>query len=1010
MPASLISGPRTTYDAKVGAGLSRGPKKSKLLNAASWAGTWPAPQATLDIDFVNDKSYIRGAGQGNATQFLSYTRASTATYIGQDGLLKIAYYGAPPSAYQRTLGTSGTNILFYSEDFGNAAWTKTGLTVADSTSTQTPPVGSSSYRMTESSGAITISALSEDSRWNLGSGVNNTLSVYAKEDPASAKRYLVLGLQRSPANGTDRWAYAIFDIATGGVITRVDGSQNNATGAGVQDVGNGWKRVYINFNSPLAGQRVMIGLTDVLGGYTNTYTLGGYTGDGSSGLFIASAQNEPSGTITSQWRQDWSSTSTVAQVNMLTYTDQFDSTASGNNLNGLTFSPNSEIAPDGTLTADGMIETSTNTGHYVTRQATTASNTQYIASCYFKPSNRIYSAINIVQNTFNYTTVTFTLSGDGSYSIRGTVGFTNVSPTIVALPNGWYRCSVAFTTNTNTGGSNFVRFFTSDSSTPSSLGSDGNFSYLGNGLLAVYAWGAQLELGSTATTYRSVSYPTTNIPLASTTTPNGILIEETRTNQLVWCRDATQPGQNYITYSEQFDQSVWSATSNGLTVSADVAATTDPLGTNTADKLVETSTTGVHCVIQGFTGSATIPYTASIYLKAAERTLAEVWVINTGQTIGSGIRVDLSTGQFVSSRSVGGSTLQNYTITSAGNGWWRVSVTALTGNTSIALLAGSVLTGTPTSTFSYTGVAGNGIYAWGAQLEGANRPTGYQVTTTASITQGWNKTNCTIVKDQTGIGGAANAACRLTATAPYATCIQSWPQASGSRTCSVYLKSIGVLTGDVQVSLDGGASWSTVDLSNGQWNRVVLSGSLTNPSVGVRITSSGDAVAMDFAQVETGAFPSSPIMTASTAATRSTDAVSVLLDRYDVYPQAFQGTFIGETRAVTVGSTGQIFDTTNRYWAGASTNDFRGPPSWIVRSNILISGNKKFAAAYKPGTNAYVVNGALFTGGGEATIPFGSQLVLGASASFASGLNGCISRFIIVPIRLSNEVLTEITR
>jgi hypothetical protein len=72
-----------------------------------------------------------------------------------------------------------------------------------------------------------------------------------------------------------------------------------------------------------------------------------------------------------------------------------------------------------------------------------------------------------------------------------------------------------------------------------------------------------------------------------------------------------------------------------------------------------------------------------------------------------------------------------------------------------------------------------------------------------------------------------------------------------------------------------GTTWSTVDLSNGLWNRIVLSATLTNPVVGIRLATSGDAVAMDFGQIEAGAFVTSPILTTTASVTRSADVTSI---------------------------------------------------------------------------------------------------------------------------------------
>jgi hypothetical protein len=66
-----------------------------------------------------------------------------------------------------------------------------------------------------------------------------------------------------------------------------------------------------------------------------------------------------------------------------------------------------------------------------------------------------------------------------------------------------------------------------------------------------------------------------------------------------------------------------------------------------------------------------------------------------------------------------------------------------------------------------------------------------------------------------------------------------------------------------------------VDLSSTEWRRIVLSGTVTNPVVGIRLATNGDAVAMDYAQVEDGAFATTPILTTTASATRAIDNRSI---------------------------------------------------------------------------------------------------------------------------------------
>jgi len=154
----------------------------------------------------------------------------------------------------------------------------------------------------------------------------------------------------------------------------------------------------------------------------------------------------------------------------------------------------------------------------------------------------------------------------------------------------------------------------------------------------------------------------------------------------------------------------------------------------------------------------------------------------------------------------------------------------------------------------------------------------------------WTKTNVTVAKTQTGVDNVANSASSLTASSANGTCIQTITLASGSRTGSVYLKRI-TGTGTIQVTLDG-TTYSTVDLSTTDWRRIVLSGTVTNPTVGIKIVTSGDAVAMDFGQVEDGIFVTTPILTTTASVTRSADTASLIGNNFNGWFNPSAGTAV----------------------------------------------------------------------------------------------------------------------
>lgn len=156
---------------------------------------------------------------------------------------------------------------------------------------------------------------------------------------------------------------------------------------------------------------------------------------------------------------------------------------------------------------------------------------------------------------------------------------------------------------------------------------------------------------------------------------------------------------NLLQFSEMFSDASWAKRS--ATISANVINA--PNGTLTADKIVEAASTGFHSILQSNASRVGVPYTFSVYLKAAERTWALVWF----DAESAGAYVNLSTGELGTVSS--GVTAS---VTSVGDGWYRCVISK-----NIVIGAGvAVYTATSNGGASYVGNGTSGIFAWGAQL------------------------------------------------------------------------------------------------------------------------------------------------------------------------------------------------------------------------------------------------------------------------------------------------------
>jgi hypothetical protein len=168
---------------------------------------------------------------------------------------------------------------------------------------------------------------------------------------------------------------------------------------------------------------------------------------------------------------------------------------------------------------------------------------------------------------------------------------------------------------------------------------------------------------------------------------------------------------NLVQYSEQFNNGIWSKSRTSVLPNTAIS----PDGDLTATTLIEDTSNATHRVFQSVSKSSTpIQYTFSCYLKAKERTFAQIRIAENGELDSASAVINLSTGQLIGTygtySNVSGS------VVSLNNGWYRLSITVTSVNaSSIIGFILPALNGDLASP-SYLGNGTSGIYIWGAQL------------------------------------------------------------------------------------------------------------------------------------------------------------------------------------------------------------------------------------------------------------------------------------------------------
>lgn len=214
-----------------------------------------------------------------------------------------------------------------------------------------------------------------------------------------------------------------------------------------------------------------------------------------------------------------------------------DVTTSWTNV-GSTDSGNTDTGPDGTTTADRVIEDSTAASRHILYQIINApSGLTTTFTTRLKQGTRRYAQVFLSDNNSVFYGVTFDLSNGDVGEIRTATSPTNTNYTIKLIANGFYEISV---TMTLTHATNYAGVALSDALTPASYSSN-NPSYNGDGASYVIVGPQQYELASSpgkyvATTTAAVYNPHFDIPIEYNTdgTVKSLTREEQRTNSFVY--------------------------------------------------------------------------------------------------------------------------------------------------------------------------------------------------------------------------------------------------------------------------------------------------------------------------------------------------------------------------------------------------------------------------------------------------------------------------------------------
>lgn len=351
---------------------------------------------------------------------------------------------------------SATNIMLYSQDYTNAAWTKTNSSVTNGFS---DPLGT-----------LNATKLIENNTTGLHS-ISQSLSVVAGNVycfscfvKAAERTYIGVKINAFSINSGD----VIYFNLSNGTIDTGAALTSKTVEVGIDALPQGWYRIWLSGRSFSNSNTVSMFLSNGSG-------VVNYTGDNVSGVYIFGAQLESQVANPGQYVTTTSASASGSGKVTTNLYPLYSERGPDESMFNVTITDNNMIAPNGTPTGAKISATAANSVHYAGFNYSWVQGRHYTLTFYVKWDGS--GVVNEIRTN--------------AASTVGTVGLINFNflnqpngngSTVVPVGDGWYKFTTTFTPTATQVASYFFNLMLNGSTT-----------FLGDGSSGLFIWGLQLE-------------------------------------------------------------------------------------------------------------------------------------------------------------------------------------------------------------------------------------------------------------------------------------------------------------------------------------------------------------------------------------------------------------------------------------------------------------------------------------------------------------------------------------